>query len=125
MKFFVLAIVIAFLCMTVKQYKPEYTLVCQLCGVIIIFIYILSLFEDIISPLEDMISSSGIDISFFEILLKALAISVLSDISASICRDSGNNTLAKTVDLFGKTMIIVISLPILKKLADAVMGFLN
>ena len=72
-----------------------------------------------------MISSSGIDISFFEILLKALAISVLSDISASICRDSGNNTLAKTVDLFGKTMIIVISLPILKKLADAVMGFLN
>lgn len=125
MKFFVLAIVIAFLCMTVKQYKPEYTLVCQLCGVIIIFIYILSSFEDIISPLEDMISSSGIDISFFEILLKALAISVLSDISASICRDSGNNTLAKTVDLFGKTMIIVISLPILKKLADAVMGFLN
>ncbi len=125
MKLFILAVVIAFLCMTVKQYKPEYALVCQLCGVIIVFLYAVSSFEGIFSSLRDLISSSGIDVSFLEILLKALAVSVLTDISSSVCRDSGNNTLSKAVDLFGKTVIVVMALPILKKLAEAAIGFIN
>ena len=110
---------------TVKQYKPEYALVCQLCGVIIVFLYAVSSFEGVFSSLRDLISSSGIDVSFLEILLKALAVSVLTDISSSVCRDSGNNTLSKAVDLFGKAVIVVMALPILKKLAEAAIGFIN
>ncbi len=125
MKLFILAVVIAFLCMTVKQYKPEYALVCQLCGVIVVLLYAVTSFEGIFSSLEDLISSSGIDVSFLEILLKALCVSVLTDISSSVCHDSGNNTLAKTVDMFGKTVIVIMALPILKKLAEAAIGFIN
>ena len=125
MKLFILVVVIAFLCMSVKQYKPEYALVCQLCGVIIVFIYAVSSFEGIFYSLEELISFSGIDQSFLEILLKALGVSVLTDISSSVCRDSGNNTLSKAVDMLGKTVIVIMALPILKKLAEAAIGFIN
>ena len=125
MKVFILAIVIAFLCMTVKQYKPEYALLCQLCGVIIIFLCILSSLENISGSLREMVSLSGIDVSFLEILLKALAISVISDLASSVCRDSGNNTLANAVELMGRAVIIALALPILKKLAEAAIGFIN
>ncbi len=111
--------------MTVKAYKPEYALVCQLAGVAVLIFYALSSFGEIISSLEDMISSSGIDLSFLKIVLKALGISVLTDIAASICRDSSNNTLANCVDFFGRTMIVVMALPILKKLAEAAIGFIK
>ena len=125
MKLFILAIVIAFLCITVRQYKPEYALVCQLCGVAVIIIYGLSTVSDLLFSLEDMISSSGIDMSFLEILLKALAVSVVTDLSASVCSDSGNNTLSKAVDMLGKTVIIMLSLPILKKLMEDAIGFID
>ncbi len=125
MKIFILAIVIAFLCMIVKQYKPEYALLCQLCGVAVIVLYAASSLEEIMSTLNEMISLSGIDVSFLKILLKALAVSILTDVASSVCRDSGNNTLANAVDLLGRTVIIVLALPILKKLAEAAIGFIK
>lgn len=125
MKVFILVIVIAFLCMAVKQYKPEYALVCQLCGVAVVFLYIASFLESVTATLREMISSSELDVSFLEILLKALAISIVSDLVSSVCRDSGNNTLSNAVELCGRTVIIVLSLPILKKLAEAAIGFIN
>lgn len=125
MKIFILAIVIAFLCMIVKHYKPEYSLLCQLCGVAVLVMYAASSLEDILASLFDMISSSGLDVSFLEILLKALGISIMTDIASSVCRDSGNNTLSNGVELFGRTVIIVLALPILKKLAEAAIGFIK
>lgn len=125
MKVFVLAIVIAFLCVTVKFYKPEYALLCQLCGVAAVVIYSLSYFNGIWDALSDMISASGLDASFLKILIKALGVSVITDIVSSVCRDSSNNTLANVVELFGKTVIIVMGLPILTKLAEAAVGFIK
>ncbi len=125
MKIIIISIVIAFLSMIVKHYKPEYALITQLTGVIILALYAVSFVESIISTLNTMISSSGLDISFLEILLKALGISVLTDISSSVCRDSGNNTLSNAVDLFGKTLIVILALPMLKLLAESAIGFIN
>lgn len=125
MKVFILAVVVALLCMVIKQYKPEYALACQLCGVAVVFLYIASSLEGVLGTLREMVSSSGLDVSFLGILIKALAISVLSDLASSVCRDSGNNTLANAVELCGRTVIIVLSLPILEKLAEAAIGFIN
>ncbi len=125
MKIFILAIIIAFLCMIVKFYKPEYALLCQLCGVAAIIIYSFSYFDGIWDTLNDMISVSGLDASFLKILIKALGVSVITDIVSSVCRDSSNNTLANAVELFGKTVIIVMGLPILSKLAEAAVGFIK
>ena len=125
MKIFILAIVVAFVCMTVRHYKPEYSLICQLAGVIVLAVYALSSFENILSSFKDLMYSSSLDSSFLEVLLKALGISIVTDIASSICRDSGNNTLANVTDLVGKTIIIGMTLPILKKLADVAIGFIK
>ncbi len=125
MKIFILAIVIAFICMVLRHIKPEYSLLCQLCGVVVLVLYVLSFMESIMSSLRELIFQSGIDSSFLEILLKALFLSVLTDIASSLCRDSGNNTLASTVELAGKTVIVILALPILIKLAEAAIGFIK
>ena len=125
MKVFILAIVIAFLCMILKHIRPEYALICQLCGVVVLVLFLMSSFDDVVASLEELISGSGIDSSFLGLLLKALSFSILTDIAASICRDSGNNTLANGVELAGKTVIVVLTLPILKKLAEAAIGFIK
>lgn len=111
--------------MILKHHKPEFSLVCQLAGVAVLVVFLISSSDELFSSLKGIISSSGIDSSFLELLLKALCFSVLTDISASICRDSGNNTLANTVELTGKTVIIILALPMLRKLADVATGFIG
>ena len=75
MKILVISIVIAVLCMVVKNYKPEYALVCQLCGVAVIGGAVLSCFEEVVDSILDMTAAGGLDSSFVEILLKALGVS--------------------------------------------------
>ena len=125
MKIFVLAIIIAVICTVIKNYKPEYALLCQLCGVAVIAFYVIASLGDIFNELNDMVSLSDIDSSFLQVLLKALGISIMTDFASSVCRDSGNNTLSNGIDFFGKTIIVFMSLPMLKKLAEAAIGFIK
>lgn len=125
MKIIIVAVLIAILSMLVRHYKPEYALVVQLAGVAVILLYAVNSFDSVLSSLQSMISSSGLDESFLEILLKALLISVLTDIASSVCKDSGNNTLSNAVELLGKTLIVVMALPLIKKLAESAIGFIN
>ena len=111
--------------MVIKNYKPEYALLCQLCGVAIIIAYSLKSFSDVFSSLTDLFSYSGLDESFLSVLLKALCISIITDFASSVCRDSGNGTLSNGIELFGKTIIIFMALPMLKKLAESAIGFLR
>ncbi len=125
MKILILAIVISVLCVIVKNYKPEYSLVCQLCGVAVVAGAVLSFFEDVVDSLFDMSVAGGLDSSFLEILLKALGVSIMTDIASNVCKDSGNNTLSAGVELFGKTIIVFMALPMLKKLIEAAVGFIK
>lgn len=125
MKIFLLAIIIAVVCMVIKNYKPEYALLCQLCGVIIIFAYAFNSFKDVFYSLTDIFTLSGLDSSFLQILIKALGISVMTDFASTVCRDSGNNTLSNAIEFFGKTIIVFMALPILKKLTESAIGFIK
>ena len=81
MKILILTIVISVLCVIVKNYKPEYSLVCQLCGVAVVAGAVLSFLEDVVDSLFDMSVAGGLDSSFLEILLKALGVSIMTDIA--------------------------------------------
>lgn len=125
MKIFILAIVMAIVCMVVKNYKPEYALVCQLSACAVVIMYTLTSFNNVFDSAVDIFSLSGIDLSFAEVLFKALGISLLTDFASSVCRDSSNNTLSNCIELFGKTIIIFMAMPMLKKLAEVAIGFIK
>ena len=49
----------------------------------------------------------------------------MTDFASSVCRDSGNNTLSNAIEFFGKTIIVFMALPILKKLTESAIGFIK
>ena len=53
---------------------------------------------------------------FSEILLKTLGISLTVQTAADICRDAGESAIASKVELFGKAEILVISIPLVKRI---------
>ena len=61
-----------------------------------------------------------IDSEVFTILLKAVGIALLTEISALICSDTGNNALGKSLQLMSAAVILWISIPLFSSLLELI-----
>ena len=60
-----------------------------------------------------------------EILLKIVGIGLVSEIAEMICKDSGNASLARGMELLGSAVILSLSLPILETFLDLIQRILG
>ena len=69
----------------------------------------------------DRLQSIGqLDPEMLAILLKAVGIGLLSEITCLVCADAGNAALGKTLQIFAAAVILWISIPLLTGLIDLV-----
>lgn len=115
-------ILISFIVTLVKQVKPELAVATLVAGVIVMLIFILQYFTDILSVLNSIVSKTGIDNELFSTVLKIVAVGYLIEFGANICNDTGNSSIGDKVILGGKLLILILSLPILTSLLDIVIG---
>lgn len=125
-KFVVIGIICAVMTVVVRQYRPELAVIVQLAGIVIIaifaFEYLKNVFEETGSFFSDVqIVSDG----YLTILVKILAIAVITKLGADICSDSSNSALATVVELTGKTVILVMCLSLIKTLVTLAKGLLE
>ena len=104
-----------------KQYKPEYAIYVSLIAGILILILSLGQLSGIINLLKDISSKANINTKFLSLLLKITGISFLTEFAVSISKDSGETAIANKIDLGGKVLIIVISIPIITALLETVL----
>lgn len=124
-KVFAIAILTAVVAIVVKQTKPEYALFVQLGGVIIILLYAISYFTEIAETAMGMVESTGINVNFFSLLVKALGIAITAELAADICKDSDSKSLAGNIEFVAKLVILAMSLPIIKEVAELAVGMIN
>lgn len=102
-------------CIVFKNIKSEYSLFIRLLITVSVFCISLSIFYPVLKYIEDISKGTAI-YQFIPILFKALGIAFAVQITADICRDAQENSLAERICFFGKAEIIVISLPLIKNL---------
>jgi len=70
--------------------------------------------------------SSGISggQTYIEIVLKVIAVSYLTGFGAQISKDAGEDTIAATVELAGKVVILLIAVPVIAGVLDKLVGLL-
>ena len=83
----------------------------------------------ILTPVRDFIEAlmitSKIDTDLIKNLMKILGIGLIGEITSSVCADSGNTAIGKTVQLAATAMILYLSLPLftaLLELVERIMG---
>lgn len=107
-----------------KQYRPEFVIyVSIIAGVIILFL-VMDKLSGIINLLLDLSNKSGLNSEFLKILLKITGIAFLTEFAVSLCKDSGESSIASKIDLGGKVIIISLSIPILSSLLETVIKIL-
>jgi len=61
-----------------------------------------------------------IDIGFFKIIIKTIAITYISELSICVCKENGYISLATIIDMFSRLAIVGISIPLVKELISMV-----
>ncbi len=120
-----IAILSCVLCVIVRQFKPEAALgIGVACGVVILVSAVMTLAPSI-DALSRISDAAGIDNGFAKILIKALAICYITQLSADCCRDAGESAIAAKLELAGRAAVVALSLPVFTQLAELVTGLMG
>jgi len=118
----------------VRQVKPELALFVQLGGVLAVALLLLGLLRDLLAAVQGMLQfapgGGAGEASFggnssYTMLVKALGVCVTTQLAADICRDSGSASLANTVELGGRLLVLGLTLPLLKGIAELAVGLIR
>jgi len=108
-----------------KSEKAEYGVYISIALSILVFTGILGQLEMLIDTMRKIGSYINIDSVYISTLLKMLGITYVSELSSSICKDAGYQTIAGQIEIFGKLAVFMLSMPVLLTLLDTVRGFLS
>lgn len=109
-----------------RAYKPEWAVFLRMAVTVLSLGLILSMTATVISYITDLTAATGIpDGTAWPILLRALGIAFLTETAASVCRDSGEGSLAGWVEMAGKLEILLLSFPLIRTVMDTVAALLG
>lgn len=84
----------------------------------------LQYFEPVIDFFDNLQTIANLDPDMLRIILRAVGIGLLSEITGTICADSGNAALGKTLQILASSVILWISLPLFNGLFELIEGIL-
>lgn len=115
-----IALIAVILSLILAKYNKDISvlLVTAVCAVIVIVA--MNYMHPVIDFFRKLKLIGKIDSELFGVLLKAVGIGLLSEITGLICTDSGNGALAKTLQILSTAVIIWISLPLFNSLLQLV-----
>ena len=106
--------------LVIRRERPELALAFSLVAVVSILLAVLPSLTTVISAFSDIASESGVGPLYFGIILKVVAISYIADLGASICRDADENLIASRIEMAGKILILVCSIPIIQGIVELI-----
>ncbi len=109
-----------------RQYKPEWAPFVRIAVTVVSLGIILTMAGTVISYVTELANGTGaLEGETWPVLLKALGIAFLTETAASICRDSGETSLAGWVEMAGKLEMLLLSFPLIRTVLDTVATLLG
>lgn len=106
------AILCSILCLLLQKQSPELTAALCVLGCVLCLSLALPLLAPVVSflrRLEELTQLSG---AIFAPLLKTVAVGILTQLAAAVCRDSGRQALAKAVEVCSSLACMYLALPL-------------
>ncbi len=122
-----LALVALVLLLVLRQVKPEWGSLVRLAVAVVAAGVVVGMVSTVTAFAEELavISGGGWDGETWAILVKALGVAFLCEVTASVCRDGGESGLASWVEMAGRVEILLLSLPLIRTVFDTVADLLS
>ncbi|MEG1447752.1 MAG: SpoIIIAC/SpoIIIAD family protein [Oscillospiraceae bacterium] len=114
-----------FVCLLLRQYRPEYSLFISLGVGAVILLSVLSDLKPIIASINDFFGRTGLPRGYITILLKSLGICYITELGTDICKDAGESAIATKLEIAGKISVIAISMPLFGDIISIVVSLIQ
>lgn len=115
-----IAVITVVLTSLLKKTNRELALLLTLAACILIGLFFMRLAEPIVDFLSKLRNLAGLDKTLMMPMLKTIGIGFLTQISATVCADAGENAIAKLVEICGGVLALYVALPLLEAVLDMV-----
>lgn len=109
------------LIIVIKQIKPEMAFMLSLLTGIIILIIIIDQIAVVVDLLNQLARKSGIDLMYFNTIIKIIGIAYIGQFGAEITKDSGETALASKIEIAAKILIMIMAIPIMLSLIETIL----
>ncbi len=114
------ALVTVILTAMLKKSSGELALLLTLAACVLIGVFFLRLAEPVVEFLSKLRDLAGLDKALMTPMLKTIGIGILTQISATVCADAGENAIARLVEVCGSVLALYVALPLLEAVLDMV-----
>ncbi|MEC1117260.1 stage III sporulation protein AD [Bacillus safensis] len=119
-----LGLIATFLALIVKEQKPTFALMLVVFTGCVIFLYLIDQIYAIISMIEKIAASAGVNMKYVETILKIIGIAYIAEFGAQLTKDAGQGAIASKIELGGKILILVMAVPILTVIIETILGMI-
>jgi len=107
-----------------KQYKPEFALLINVCCGVIIFLMLIDGVKTIINSMVEIQTLSEFKVDILSPILKVVGIGYITEWSSDLAEESGNKSISNKIILGGKVSICIVALPLIKNLISAILSLI-
>ena len=120
----IFAVVAVLLAVQLKSVKPEYGIYISFAAGVIIIFYGIRKLETVVETITIIQSYIPLDTVYMGTLIKMIGITYLTEFASGICRDTGYQSVAGQIEVFGKLSILAVSMPVVTALLETVRNLL-
>lgn len=113
------------LVLTLKSHCKEISTVLSITACCLTAIVALGYLQPVIDFLRHIEELSALNDDMVEILLKVTGIGIITEVTHLICKDAGNESMGKIMQLLGTTVILYLSLPMFYSLIELLQKILG
>ena len=124
MQITVVGMVAALLILIVRQYRPDIAMIITMGTGVLLILMLIGNIKTIVSTVEAMSQRANLDSIYLMTVLKVIGIAYIAEFGSQVCKDTGEGTIASKIELGGKILIMVLALPILTALMEAILKIL-
>lgn len=104
----------AVLSLIIKKTNPEISTVLTLAVCMVIVGISMKVFSSVVEVLELVELGSGFSSAFTAPILKCVGIGITARLGSDLCKDSGQEAVASSVEICGAVCALYVSLPLIK-----------
>ena len=105
--------------------ETEYGIYVSIAAGILLGAGIIGKLGTVLDTVKEIGSFLQIEGSYLGVLLKMLGITYVAEFASNICKDSGCQTIAAQIQLFGKITVLALGMPVLLTLLRTIEAFLS
>lgn len=108
-----------------KGARSEYGIYISVVLSLVIFFCVLGYLKELVDAVRSIGRYIHIDMVYIETLIKILGVTYIAEFSSGICKDAGYQAIAAQIEIFGKLMVLALSMPVLMTLLETIREFLS